>query len=437
MPTTQPPPTLANNRIFALHQGKLISHGKLWSDVQALAEVLPDRAYVFNLCKNRYLFCVLLLAAARRGQICLLPPSSKAAVLREMAQDYPSVYIASENSPDTPELTWFAVTAPEANNAAIVTNLDWQHSRLIAFTSGSTSKPKPCMHTLNSFKISAEMAVSSLGLDQQQRFILSTTPPQHMYGLETSVFWPLFSNLLLHDAHPFFPTDIQQLIETAPLPTVLATTPTHLRNLCNTDECWSKLVVVISATDVLSEKLASKTVTHLGVSPYEIYGSTETLSFASRQTLREQDWQPYHGVRLRQDATGQTCLESPHLAEAVPLQDNFSIQQDGRFSVLGRQLDMVKIAGKRSSLSELNRRLTDIDGVIDGFCFLQTHQAGEDRLIAVVVSELSKQSIRNSLRPYLDEVFLPRKIHFVASIPRNTTGKLSRADIEKLLAELA
>ena len=40
------------------------------------------------------------------------------------------------------------------------------------------------------------------------------------------------------------------------------------------------------------------------------------------------------------------------------------------------------------------------------------------------------------LQPYLDEVFLPRKIHYVSAIPRNEVGKLTKAEMEKILAGL-
>lgn len=428
--------TLDSEQPFALHQGRLIKRGNLWADVRLLAERLPDRPYVFNLCQNRYLFCLMLLAAASRGQVCLLPPSSKKAVIREIALAYPGAYLASENSPALPELHWFEVIAPGSEALALEPELDWARRTLVAFSSGSTGKPVPCPHRLNTFKLSAEMAVASLGLARKKRLVLSTTPPQHMYGLETSIFWPLFSELILHDAHPFFPADIRYLVETAPWPTVLATTPTHLRSLTNANDSWPNLAGVISATDVLSEKLARQSLAAFGLAPQEIYGSTETLSFASRQPLRESLWRPYPGIRLIQDEVGQTRLESPHLPEATPLQDNFSIEPDGHFMALGRQLDMVKIGGKRTSLSELNRRLKDIDGVEDGFCFIQDHQSDESRLTVVVVSSLDRQSIREGLRPYVDEVFLPRKIHCVAAIPRNETGKLTQTDMAKLLAEL-
>jgi acyl-coenzyme A synthetase/AMP-(fatty) acid ligase len=425
-----------NEAPFALYEGKLITRGNLWFDLGEMARRLPDRSYVFNLCENRYLFCLVLLAAASRGQVCLLPPSSQMAVIREIFDDYPGSYVASERTPNLPGLEWFTVEAPRSEDTAMEPRFDWNRIAVIAFTSGSTGKPKPCPHNLATFRISANMAVSSLGFGQQQLLMVSTTPPQHMYGLETSVFWPLFSSLILYDGHPFFPEDIRRVVETAPSPVVLATTPTHLRSMTKASGSWANLGGVLSATEALSEQLARETDAVLGQSPREIYGSTETLSFASREILRESLWQPYASSRLIQEGTGLSYLESPHLQAPALLQDTFRIEADGRFAVLGRDIDMVKIGGKRASLAELNQRLKDIAGVEDGFCFVQKGGIGEGRLAAVVVSRLNKQGVWEGLQPYVDSVFLPRKIYFVDSIPRNEVGKLPKAEIEKLLAGL-
>jgi len=421
---------------FAFHEGKVVKRGHLWSAVRELASKLPDRPYLFNLCESRYLFCLCLLAAASRGQICLLPPSGQMAVVQEILSDYPGAYLACERAPNLPDAEWFAVEAPQSQANALETAFDWERTALIAFTSGSTGKPKPCAHSLKTFKISAEMATQSLGLAGQRLLMVSTTPPQHMYGLETSVFWPLFSKLILHDGRPFFPEDLRRILNIAPWPAILASTPTHLQSLVKADGPWDHLAGVISATDALSEKLACETQAALGQSPHEIYGSTETLSFASREPLRESLWKPYANVRLMQNPGGQTTLESPHLPTPALLHDRFRLEADGYFSVLGRAFDLVKIGGKRTSLTELNRRLKDIEGVDDGFCFIQTQGQGEGRLAAVVVSRLDKQDIRAGLKTYVDEVFLPRKIHFVASLPRNEVGKLATAEMEKLLASL-
>ena len=430
--------TLQQNpeQAFALHQGRIVTRGGLWADVNQLAKQLPDNPFVFNLCENRYLFCVCLLAAATRRQICLLPPSGQIPVIQEILRDYPNAYIASENVPATSYLTWFTVKVEKSEAINKPISFDWERTAVIAFTSGSTGKPKPCAHSLQTFKASADMALHSLSLTDKQRLMVSTTPQQHMYGLETSIFWPLFSQLIMYDGRPFYSEDIRQAIQSSPWPAMLVSTPTHLNSLVSATGPWNNLAGVISATDTLPEKLAQQIQAILGQSPYEIYGSTETLSFAWRETLCDKLWQPYVGSRLVHNAPNKTLLISPHLKQPTILQDSFEIIADGRFAVLGRQTDMIKIGGKRTSLAELNRRLRNVDGVIDGFCFVQQQGPSKGRLAAVVVSQLDKQAIRMGLQPYLDEVFLPRKIHFVANIPRNPSGKLTKIERDKLLSNL-
>ncbi|MGR8930282.1 MAG: AMP-binding protein [Gammaproteobacteria bacterium] len=419
---------------FAIYQGQLLSRGQLWSDVRALASQLPDQPYQFNLCENRYLFCVCLLAAATRGQICLLPPSGQMAVVEEIQQDFPSAYLASDK-PEIGRIDFFKVTAPNSLQVSQAPTFDWEKPIIVAFTSGSTGQPKPCAHSLNTFATSTQMAVDSLGLAKKRYLTISTTPPQHMYGLETSVFWPLFSELMLYDGRPFFPEDVRQAVASAPYPAILTTTPTHLGSLVKAEGKWHNLTSIISATDNLSPTLASETAVILGQSPNEIYGSTETLSFAYRLTQQDMAWHLYPGARLYHQ-NGQTWLDSPHLTSVLALQDRVDIKSDGRFFVLGRDADMIKIAGKRASLADLDRRLRAINGMDDGFFFLLKKGPSAGRMAAVVVSGLAGQAIRLALQGYLDEVFLPKKIYFVDTIPRNETGKLTRAIQEKLIAEL-
>ncbi len=409
--------------------------GQFWSEVRALSDCLPERTYAVNLCENRYLFSVYLLAAALRGQITLLPPSHQWGVIREIMHDYPGAYLVCEQSPDQSGLEWFEAKASGSCTDGLAPDISWAQCSVLAFTSGSSGRPKPCEHSLETFRISAQMAVHSLGFAKQQLLMLSTTPAQHMYGLETSVFWPLFSDLILYDGRPFHAEDIRLAVESAAWPVVLASTPAHLRALLQDAGPWHNLYGIISATDNLSEKLALETQSILGHSPREIYGSTETLSFAWRETLAGNLWTPYAQSRLCAGSDGLISLESPHLPVAIELQDYFSVEADGRFVVLGRQHDMIKIGGKRASLAELNRRLNDIEGVVDGFCFLQQAD-GAGRLAAVVVSQLDKQQIRSAMQIYVDAVFLPRKVFYVDAVPRNQTGKLVYAELQDFLAGL-
>jgi acyl-coenzyme A synthetase/AMP-(fatty) acid ligase len=99
---------------------------------------------------------------------------------------------------------------------------------------------------------------------------------------------------------------------------------------------------------------------------------------------------------------------------------------------------MVNMAGKRTSLGNLNFHLNSIDGVLDGVFFLPESDDGAliTRLQAVVVSStLNSSQIIAALRKKIDPIFLPRKIRLVARIPRNSTGKVTQAILASLQEE--
>jgi acyl-coenzyme A synthetase/AMP-(fatty) acid ligase len=121
-----------------------------------------------------------------------------------------------------------------------------------------------------------------------------------------------------------------------------------------------------------------------------------------------------------------------HLSQAVALDDSFEITASGLFTNLGRATDLIKIGGKRASLTELNRILTHLPAVEDGLFF----KLKNGRLAALVVSSALKNEIITALKPAIDAVFLPRMIYQVAKLPRNDTGKIIKSELERLLRDL-
>ncbi len=106
--------------------------------------------------------------------------------------------------------------------------------------------------------------------------------------------------------------------------------------------------------------------------------------------------------------------------------------------MLGRATDLVKIGGKRSSLGALTAELNNVPGVADGVFWLPDLAAGghaEPRLSAFAVAPgVEKAAILAHLRERIDQVFLPRPLVLVQSLPRNAAGKLSREDLKALAA---
>ena len=110
--------------------------------------------------------------------------------------------------------------------------------------------------------------------------------------------------------------------------------------------------------------------------------------------------------------------------------------------LFGRNTDLIKIAGKRALLSDLNHHLLAINGIKDGAFFMPDAETQSDsghretRLAAFVVApDLSKKALLDQLRTNIDSVFLPRPLKFVAALPRNETGKLPRGKLLELLTQ--
>jgi acyl-coenzyme A synthetase/AMP-(fatty) acid ligase len=196
-----------------------------------------------------------------------------------------------------------------------------------------------------------------------------------------------------------------------------------------------ELALVVSATAPLSTPLAHKVEANCKASLLEIYGSTETGQIATRRTTQTAEWQLLPEVRLTQQGE-HIWAEGGHVEIPVPLNDIIETGGPEHFLLHGRTQDLINIAGKRSSLANLNHHLNTIEGVIDGAFFMPDEVSHDHvtRLSACVVApSLTTSAILAALRIRLDPVFLPRPLLFVESLPRNSMGKLPRDALQKLI----
>ena len=429
--------------VFTLFNGQSISYRQFWRHVYYFSELLPRQDYLVNDCEDRYLFTVALFSAMLNASTTLLPPSKSSGILEELQRDYGVLCTVTDQPLPIVRADQLCIDFASLEQASQCTKppesaqfeFDPRQPVLIAFTSGTTGRPKAQPKYWNGLIECGQRAIQCLGQDNQQRVMLSTTPAQHMFGLETSVLWPYLSALVMTNQRPFYPEDIRQTIQSMPYPVVLCSTPTHLRACVNTGGAWDNLVTVISSTAPLAGTLANQVESVMGVELYELFGSTETLSFASRRPTQQTAWTPYRGVNL-QSVSSQTQLNASYLPQSVSLDDVFELLPGGQFEVTGRAIDLIKIGGKRASMTELNHRLQAISGVIDG-CFFKIERSGaEQRLGIIVVSELSPETIITALRRHLDEVFLPRSVYYTQTLPRNRLGKIVDTELRLMIRQL-
>jgi acyl-coenzyme A synthetase/AMP-(fatty) acid ligase len=409
---------------FCLCSSSNLSRADLMAHAMAISEKLPDGAYAINLCQDRYLFIVAYLAVCIRKQISLLPANHAPKTIIHLQKAYPGSYTLSDNKTDSGFILSYYLLA---KSSAPFPLIDLDRTLSISFTSGSTGKPKAIKKTWREFQVSAQLALQRFKLQQQKITLVSTVPMQHMYGLETSLFWVLFSQMTLHNSRPFYPEDIRHTLQDLSSQSVLVSTPRHLKSCSQTQDKWHALQFILSSTAPMDVVLAEQIEQKLHAPVFELFGSTETLSFASRRATLSEKWQPYATIQLKRQQ--QFVLQGGHIAKAQVLDDNFDIDSKGFFTLLGRSADLIKIAGKRTSLNDLNNQLTSIKGIEDGVFFCSKNE----RLSALVVSQLPRQTIIQHLKQAIDEVFLPRAIYSVTAIPRNEMGKINKTELEQLI----
>jgi len=410
---------------FCICSSGIMKRADLLSHALAVSKKLPEKNYAINLCEDRYLFIVAYLAVFIREQISLLPLNQAEKILHDLKETYADSYILGDNKSNSDFLLTYELLE---KSSGIFPLIDINRPISISFTSGSTGKPKAIQKTWHEFQTSAELALQRFDLQSQKIILVSTVPMQHMYGLETSLFWVLFSQMRLHNSRPFYPEDIRNTLNNQTIQKILVSTPRHLNSCCQTQDKWHGIRFILSSTAPMSTILAKQIEQTLQAPVFEVFGSTETLSFATRRATRSEKWQPYATIQLikRQQ---QFILQGGHIAKAHILDDNFNVDNNGLFTLLGRSADLIKIAGKRASLSDLNHRLTSIDGIEDGVFF----PSNNERLSALVVSQLPRQRIIQQLKQSIDEVFIPRAIYSVSVIPRNDMGKIIKTKLEQLI----
>lgn len=411
--------------------GSEIDRATFLRQVAALAQRLPDAPTVINVCESRHRFLVTLCAAVVRGQVSLMPPSRAPEAIADIVSRYPGSTLVADNT----SVAGITLRLPETLEEAPVEGVPQipaDETAVIVFTSGSTGVPSANSKTWASMRLSTAanvVCLKHMTTNTGMTPIVATVPPQHMYGMETSVLLPLFESYAVHEGRPFFPEDVSLALRSCKRPPLLITTPVHMRALVASEVGFPPMAGIVSATAPLSAELAADAEARFNCEVREMFGSTETCVIAHRRTAKSSTWHLYPAVTLTAAEEG-TWVKRDSLPTPIHIADIVSQSGDGtQFELVGRQADLLEVAGKRASLADLNRLLLQVPGVEDG-AMLQTHEtngAAAQRMAAIVVGDASDHQILDYLRDFVDPVFLPKRIHRVEKMPRNETGKLSRA----------
>ncbi len=423
-----------------------------WREVHtaslALAAQLQGAFAVCNLCSSRVGFLVGWLASLRSQCLQLLPPSGGhsdlIAILKTRSQPVILVDDPQLLQPHWREHAQCLVFSPEAPvpaaDAALTWSPDWDAPLICLYTSGSTGAPLPQTKSLGEMSRGAQVLGARLDEDVEGgaaaiKSIVCSVPPQHMFGVETSVMLSLVRGIAVLESRPLLPADVRAAFERCPEGAAWIATPLHLRALAQSGETLPNCRAAVVSTMPLAPALAAQAEALISAPVLEIYGSTETGVIAMRRTARGAAWLPVQGVRVQTSGDGATVWGS-HFPSPQTLSDQLELDAQGSFLLIGRQGDLIKIAGRRASLAGLNLLLQDLPGLGDGVFFLPATGSPTERLVLIHAGEpLNRVAVDAWLRERMDPAFLPRTLIRVDHLPRTETGKLPRAALERAYGE--
>lgn len=426
--------------VLALVDDRPVPVARFLAQAHHLAGRLGTGPACLNLCSDRYTFAVAFAAAIIAGKPNLLPANRLHRTVTAMARKYPGMIVIAETPVEGVHARYVDPAPALAESGDCMQIPDIPASRLAAIvhTSGSTGTAASIAKYWYTFHESSLINARELGLDDRPFHGVATVPPQHMWGLETSVLLPWFAPVCMASGQPFYVADICRVLNAMPSPRALVSTPVHLRALIresrSDDGTLPPLERIYSATAPLHPQDAKCLEERTGAEVIEIYGSSETGCLARRRPARDEAWRLFPEFELQGDGNPYRAVAG-HLPGPVTLMDHLELEGPRRFHLAGRHDDLVNIAGKRASLADLTARLLAIPGVVDGVIFQPPERVcgPTPRLAALVVApDCTVEFIRRNLCGQIDPAFIPRPIRRVETLPRAATGKLPRQALMEL-----
>ena len=340
----------------------------------------------------------------------------------------------------------------------------------ILYTSGTTGRSKGAMLSHGNLLSNAEALCEAWRFSADD-VLIHALPIYHTHGLFVATNVSLVAGASMR----FFAAyDADAIVDALPESTVMMGVPTFYTRLLanprlNRDVAASMRLFISGSAPLLAE-------THrafqerTGHAILERYGMTETNMNTSN---------PYDGPRkpgtVGQPLPGiEVCTSDERTGEVLPAgeigmvevrgpnvflgywrmpektkrefqSDGFfitgdlgMIDEDGYLTIVGRGKDLIITGGLNVYPKEVESVIDDIEGVVESAVVGVPHEDFGEGIVAVVVAEenagLDADAIRSHLTEKLARFKLPKAVHFVEALPRNTMGKVQKNELRERYA---
>ncbi|MEB0057817.1 AMP-binding protein [Variovorax sp. LG9.2] len=384
------------------------------------------------------------------------------AELETAQREHPSLLtIVAFNLPDDPASLSSLAAAKSGVFAACPTSAD--DVALLAFTSGTTGKPKAPVTTHRDVLAMCETWPRHILKARSDDIVIGSPPLAFTFGLGGLLVYPMWagSSVYFHDA-PYTPEGVVKLINEIGA-TICYTAPTFYRQMAP----FAKLQGVpsmrtcVSAGEALPDATRQLWKDATGIEMLDGIGGTEVfhiyISAANHEVRRGAIGKAVPGFTAKvvddegnevlRGTVGKLAIIGPvgcrYLDDARQTEyvkngwnypgDAFMQDDDGYFFYQARADDMIVTAGynvggpevedallKHPAVAEcgvVGKADADRGTIVKAYCVLKPGETGDAALVKAL-----QEHVKATIAPYK----YPREIEFVAVLPRTETGKLQR-----------
>lgn len=422
------------------------TYGEIFALAAGLRKTLARRGAEKSVClctENKAVIAASILASLSGAFKLVLPHSFSAHALMEMNEAVSFEAAIADHPEELPGVEIITPLAgnPEDLNGDNMRNPDDPFLRL--FTGGSTGKPRVWSKTPRNLLAEAFYLRDKFDITSRD-LLISTVPPYHIYGLLFSVLVPLLAHARVMPEIFTFPQEIISTINRHKA-TVLVSVPVHYRSLKVENLSAPSLKIAFSSSGVLNRSDATYFLKKTGLGITEIYGSTETGGIAARSISENtESWKPADVVSWRLSGK-RLAVKSDFVSREMEKDaDGFCVtgdevqpEKNDRFILLGRADGIVKVAGKRVDLLDVQNKIQTLPTVRDAVVIALPAEKGRESVIAALVAcDLAEAQLKKMMMEKLEPYAMPRRIKIVPSIARTATGKTDFRRVERIfLAE--
>ena len=452
--------------------GRHFTYGKFWQLAGRLAHALVqagasegDRIAVQV---EKSVEAVALFYACVRTGLVFLPLNTaytESEISYFLADARPSLFVTSPDKPavkDCKQLTLDdkggGTLMQLARSSTAFTDAPSNADTLCAilYTSGTTGKSKGAMLTQGNLFSNAQALVKAW-LFTADDTLIHALPVYHTHGLFVATNTCFLSGAKILFRRKF---DAGDVISLMPQATVLMGVPTFYTRLLQQEAltktlCQSMRLFVSGSAPLLAET-HREFETRTGHAILERYGMTETnMNTTNPYEDRRKPGTvgmalPGTSVRVRE---GMIEVKGPNVTKGYWRNEEktkTSFTDDGYFItgdlghfddeaylvISGRGSDLIITGGFNVYPKEIEERLDAMSGVLESAVIGVPHGDFGEAVVAIVVpkkgAKLDAAKMIAELRHHLAAFKLPKTIHFVAELPRNTMGKVQKKALREI-----